>query len=165
MSDSSAAPWTVALQAPLSMGFLRWEHWRGAPFPPPGALPHSGIQPASPALAAGSSPLSLQGSPTGKNCWCTLRAFYHNTSFLNCVYYSNKVHILWGTVRIIQMYHNDMTGWRILNLVLIKIYLFFLGCVVHTDFFWLTIEKREAVSGTAQSESCVHSNKAVSVHL
>ena len=31
--------WTVACQAPLSMGFSRQEHWSGLPFPPPGDLP------------------------------------------------------------------------------------------------------------------------------
>ena len=46
-------PWTEAPQAPLSMGFSRQEHWSGLPFPPPGALPDSGIELASPALAGG----------------------------------------------------------------------------------------------------------------
>ena len=49
-----AAPWTVALQAPLSMGFSRQEYWSGLPGPPPGDLPHPGIEPSSlesPALA------------------------------------------------------------------------------------------------------------------
>ena len=32
-------PWTVARQAPLSMGFSRQEHWSGLPCPPPGDLP------------------------------------------------------------------------------------------------------------------------------
>ena len=40
MSDSLVTPWTVARQAPLSMGFPRQEYWRGLPFPPPGALSH-----------------------------------------------------------------------------------------------------------------------------
>ena len=34
VSDSTT-PWTVARQAPLSMGFARWEYWRGLPFPSP----------------------------------------------------------------------------------------------------------------------------------
>ena len=38
-------PWTVACQAPLSMGFSRQEYWSGLPFPSPGALPHLGIKP------------------------------------------------------------------------------------------------------------------------
>ena len=44
-------PWTVAHQAPLSMGFLRQESWSGLPFPSPGDLPDPGIEPVSPALA------------------------------------------------------------------------------------------------------------------
>ena len=42
-----AAPWTVACQAPLSMGFSRQKYWSGLPCPPPGNLPHLGIEPAS----------------------------------------------------------------------------------------------------------------------
>ena len=51
MSDSSVNPWTVADQAPLSMGFPRHEYWNGLPFPFPGYLPDPGIKPMSPALA------------------------------------------------------------------------------------------------------------------
>ena len=39
--------WTVARQAPLSMGFSRQEYWSGLPFPPPGDLPNPGIKPMS----------------------------------------------------------------------------------------------------------------------
>ena len=45
-----ATLWTVALQAPLSMGFPRQKYWSGLPFPPPGDLPDSGIEHGSPAL-------------------------------------------------------------------------------------------------------------------
>ena len=34
-----ATPWTVAYQAPPSMGFSRQEYWSGLPFPSPGDLP------------------------------------------------------------------------------------------------------------------------------
>ena len=51
-------PWTVAHQAPLSMGFSRQEYWSGLPFPSPGDLPDPGIEPASPALAGGLSAIS-----------------------------------------------------------------------------------------------------------
>ena len=37
--------WTVAHQAPLSMGFSRQEYWSGLPFPPPGDLPEPGMEP------------------------------------------------------------------------------------------------------------------------
>ena len=43
--------WTVACQAPLSMGFFRQEYWSGLPFPFPGDLPDPGIEPKLPALA------------------------------------------------------------------------------------------------------------------
>ena len=40
--------WTVAYQAPPSMGFSRQEYWSGLPFPSPGDLPDPGIKPRSP---------------------------------------------------------------------------------------------------------------------
>ena len=43
-----ATPWTVARQAPLSMGFSGPEYWSGLPFPTPGDLPNPGIEPGSP---------------------------------------------------------------------------------------------------------------------
>ena len=49
-------PWTVAYQAPLSMGFSRQENWSGLPFPSPGDLPNPGIEPGSPALQADALP-------------------------------------------------------------------------------------------------------------
>ena len=55
-------PWTVARQAPLSMGFPRQEYWNGLPFPPPGDLPDPGIETVSPALQADSLSLRYQGS-------------------------------------------------------------------------------------------------------
>ena len=54
MSDTFATPWSVDLQAPLSMEIPRQEFWSGLPFPSPGDLPHPGIKLASllsPALA------------------------------------------------------------------------------------------------------------------
>ena len=60
---SSATPWSVACQAPLSMG-QRQEYWSRLPFPSPGDLPDPGIKPGSPALQADSLPTKLQGSPT-----------------------------------------------------------------------------------------------------
>ena len=50
MSDSFMSPWTIGHQAPLTMGFSRQEYWRGLPFPSPGDLPDSGVEPMSPAL-------------------------------------------------------------------------------------------------------------------
>ena len=57
-------PWTVAQQAPLSMGFSKQWYWSGLPFPSPGDLPDPGIEPGSPALQADSLPTKLQGKPS-----------------------------------------------------------------------------------------------------
>ena len=57
-----ATPWTVAGQAPLSLGFSGQEHWSGLPFPSPGDLPNPGIKPGSPRWQAE----SLPSEPTGK---------------------------------------------------------------------------------------------------
>ena len=47
----SVTPWTIAHQAPLSMGLSRQEYWSGLPFLSPGDLPDPGIESVSPALA------------------------------------------------------------------------------------------------------------------
>ena len=46
VSNSSATPWTVACQAPLSMEFSRQEYWSGLPFPSPGDRTHVSLSPA-----------------------------------------------------------------------------------------------------------------------
>ena len=58
MSDS-VTPWTVAYEAPPSMGFSRQEYWSGLPFPSPGDLPDPGVEPRSPALQADALPSKL----------------------------------------------------------------------------------------------------------
>ena len=58
-----ATLWTMALQAPLLMGFSRQEYWSGLPCPPPGDLADPRIEQDSPALQADSLPLS--------HCWNT----------------------------------------------------------------------------------------------
>ena len=57
-------PWTVARQAPLSVGLSRQAYWTALPLPSPGDLSDAGIEPGSPALQAQSLPLSHQGSLT-----------------------------------------------------------------------------------------------------
>ena len=52
--------WTVAHQAPQSMGFSREEYWSGLPFPSPGDLPNPGIKPRSPALQSDALPSDTQ---------------------------------------------------------------------------------------------------------
>ena len=68
-----ATPWTVAYQAPPSMGFSRQEYWSGLPFPSPGDLPDPGIEPGSPAFQAD----ALTSEPPGR--------YLKSVSYLPCV--------------------------------------------------------------------------------
>ena len=61
--DIFATPWTVARQAPQSMGFSRQEYWSRLPFPFPGDLPTPGIKSRAPALQADSLPSEPLGKP------------------------------------------------------------------------------------------------------
>ena len=101
-----ATPWTVAYQAPPSMGFSRQECWSGLPFPAPGDLPDPGIEPGSPALRADALPSKPQGKPwhhmrAGKISRALLESNLkmkkHNLSNRN-VKYPEKLHkktVLW----------------------------------------------------------------------
>ena len=71
-------PWTVAHQAPLSMGFSRWEYWSGSPFPSPGDLPNPGIEPRSPTLQAD----ALTSEPPGKPFLSFVGSFIFLFSFV-----------------------------------------------------------------------------------
>ena len=65
-------PWTVARQAPLSMGFSRLEYWSVLPYPPTGDLPNLGIETASlisPALAGGFFITSATWEAHRIMCW------------------------------------------------------------------------------------------------
>ena len=65
-------PWTVAYQAPPSIGFSKQEYWNGLLFPPPGDLLDPGIKPASPvspALQADSLPIEPPGQPWWTWVW------------------------------------------------------------------------------------------------
>ena len=94
-----ATPWTVAGQAPLSMGFLRQEYWSGLPFPASGALPDPKIKPeslASPALAGEFFPIALPGKPIKKGmmivCKMYLAQFYaYNSSSPSRLSYDLRV--------------------------------------------------------------------------
>ena len=57
-----ATPWTVAHQAPPSIGFSRQEYWSGLSFPSPGDLPNPRIKLRSPALQADSLPSEPPGT-------------------------------------------------------------------------------------------------------
>ena len=58
--------WTVAHQAPPSMGFSSKEYWSGLPFPSPGDLPDTGIEPRAPTLQADALTSAPQGKPPNK---------------------------------------------------------------------------------------------------
>ena len=62
--------WTVACQAPLSMGISKQEYWSGLPFPSPGDLPDPGIEPGSPALQADDLPTELWGKQQYTHALC-----------------------------------------------------------------------------------------------
>ena len=57
-----ATPWTVAYQAPPSMGFFRQECWSGLPFPSLGDFPDPGIEPSLRADASPWEPLPFESS-------------------------------------------------------------------------------------------------------
>ena len=59
--------WTVAYQAPPSMGFSRQEYWSWLPFPSPGDLPNPWIEPGSPTLEADALTSEPPGKPINKS--------------------------------------------------------------------------------------------------
>ena len=66
-----ATPWTIAHQAPLSMGFPRQEYQSGLTFPPPGDLPDPGIEPGPPSLTGGFFTADPLGKPNReRNSFC-----------------------------------------------------------------------------------------------
>ena len=76
-----ATPWTVAHQAPPSMGFSRQGCWSGLPFPSPGDPPNPGIEPRSPTSQADALPSEPPGKPAEhhqdlqKNSVCPAQPF------------------------------------------------------------------------------------------
>ena len=72
-----ATPWTVARQAPLSIGVSRQEYWSGLPFPSPGDLPNPGIEPQSPTLQADVLTSEPPGKPKGLVPLCFAHARTH----------------------------------------------------------------------------------------
>ena len=59
--------WTIAHQAPLSVGFPKQDNWSGLPFPSAGDLPNPGIKPGSAALQADALPSEPPGKPIVSN--------------------------------------------------------------------------------------------------
>ena len=81
-----ATPWTIACQAPLSMGFSSQEYWSGLPCPPPGDLPDPGIKPVSPALQAD----SLLSDPWGKPIYHVYCSIIYNSQDVETIHTSNN---------------------------------------------------------------------------
>ena len=82
-----ATLWTVACQAPLSMGFSRQEYWTGLPFPSPEDPPNPGIEPSSPVFQADSLLTELK--------WKPLSASVRSIQFLSLLYPSLQEMIPW----------------------------------------------------------------------
>ena len=82
---------TVAHQAPLSTALSRQESWWGLPFPPPGDLPHPGIESTarmSPALQVDSSPLSHQSFSNEKGA--QLQNLDQTSEIKQCSYFMTQ---------------------------------------------------------------------------
>ena len=83
--DSFVTVWTVAYQAPVSLGFPRQEYWSGLPFPSPGDLPEPGINPMSLAVAGRFFTAEPPGKPIPSLASTDLfrltpKSFWHNPS-------------------------------------------------------------------------------------
>ena len=79
-------PWTIACQASLPTGFFRQQYWSGLPFPPPGDLPHPGIEPISPALAGRFFTTEPPGKPRKNSIYVCVCIYIHthtHTQYMN----------------------------------------------------------------------------------
>ena len=84
-----ATPWTVAYQAPPSIGFSRQEYWSGLPFPSPGDLPDPGIEPRSPTLQADALTTVAWRSLNSEHKWYFLQSiaiylFFYSKHLIHC---------------------------------------------------------------------------------
>ena len=82
-----ATTWTVAHQAPLSMGLSRQEYCSGLPFPFPGDLPDPGIKLGSPVLQAESLPTEVSEKPL-----FTLHSNKNYILYITCIWAQSLSH-------------------------------------------------------------------------
>ena len=80
-----ATPWTVAYQAPPSMGFSRQEYWSGLPFTSPGDLPNPGIEPRSSASQADALPPEPPRKLAMPTCYMIIREAVDITFLTFCL--------------------------------------------------------------------------------
>ena len=106
-------PWTVAYQAPLSMGFSRQEYWNGLPFPPSGNLPNTGFEPSSPV----SPTLARRFFPTSAT-W-EAQAFHGQVLFI-----PDRLKCSWSNAIVL-----TISGFFIFFIYFIFLFLFFLFVV------------------------------------
>ena len=109
-----ATPWTVAHQAPPSMGFSRQEYWSGLPFPSPGDLPDPGIEPRSPSLQADALPSEPPGKPAEAhkedriNIWKEINLIFSPSSEMTFgnFFFANELEKEMAT-------HSSILAWKI----------------------------------------------------
>ena len=79
------------------MEFSRPEYWNGEPFPSPGDLPNSGIEPGSPAFPADSLPTALSGKPQrqGKDQAIALEGWTENPALFSSMEKASRQRKLW----------------------------------------------------------------------
>ena len=125
MSDS-ATPWTVAYQAPPSMRFSRQEYWSGLPFPSPGDLPNSGIEPGSPAFQAD----ALNTEPPGKPSVIQIFFYVFMWSFIifackSCIFLWNFFLLIYiCLLSSITQFHLHLLSYLLCLTVIVFIYFF-----------------------------------------
>ena len=109
-------PWTLARQAPLSIGLLRQEHWSGLPFPLPEILPTQGLNSCLLHWQVNSLPLSHQGLISFRMDWLDLLAVQGTLKSL-LQHHSSKASILQCSVFfIVQLSHLYMTTGKTIAL-------------------------------------------------
>ena len=111
--------WTVACQAPLSMGFSRQESWTGLPFLPAGYLPDPGIEPESSALVGGFFTTAPSGRPKNSDIFgeelrssCTLVRCGWSFWAVNYDLGIWKIKIIWGDALVNWTLNTSLRGTK-----------------------------------------------------